>query len=76
MPYLTINLPEDVVPLIVGLEVPFPTWVAAQLRHHAAPRTRMSFGQQVLADAGPAGPAPMGAQSRLLGERMERSAPW
>ena len=33
MPNKTISVPEDVVPIIDGLGVPFSTWVADQLRH-------------------------------------------
>lgn len=77
MPNKTISLPEDVVPIIESLDMPFSTWVAEQLRHHAATRTGMSLGQQFLADAalGGADP-PTDEESRAVVERMERSAPW
>lgn len=77
MPNKTISLPDDVVPIIDGLGVPFSTWVAAQLRRHAATRTGLSFDQQLLADAALAGAEqPTEAESRVTMARMERSAPW
>lgn len=77
MPNKTISLPDDVLPVIEGLEVPFSAWVADQLRRHAANAHGPSFGQQLLADAAvaPAEP-PAEEQLRALAERMERSAPW
>ena len=77
MPNKTISLPDDVVPIIEGLGVPFSHWVADQLRHHAASRSGMSLGQQLLADAALAGAEPpTDAESLAVVERMERSAPW
>lgn len=77
MPNKTISVPDDVVPIIESLGVPFSTWVADQLRHYAATRTGLSLGQQLLADAAPAGADPPTAEeSRAVVERMERSAPW
>lgn len=77
MPNKTISLPEDVVPIIEGLGVPFSTWVADQLRRHAAAHPAMSLGQQLVADAKLAGvEPPSDEQSRAALERMERSAPW
>lgn len=77
MPNKTISLPEDVVPIIEGLGVPFSTWVADQLRRHAAAHPPMRLGQQLLTDARIAGgEAPSDAQSRAAVQRMERSAPW
>jgi hypothetical protein len=77
MPNKTISLPEDVVPIIESLDVPFSRWVTDQLRRHAAQST-LSFPSQLVADA-----ALAGAERRLtrkdarnVGERMERSAPW
>jgi hypothetical protein len=74
MPNKTISLPDDVIPVIESLDVPFSHWVADQLRRHAAKST-MSFADQLLADAA------LAAGGRLpdreaVGERMERSAPW
>ena len=70
----TISVPEDVLPIIDSLGMPFSRWVTEQLRRHAA-QSSMSFADQLLADAalasGEARPDP--AQ---VGERMERSAPW
>ena len=77
MPNKTISLPDDVVPIIDGLRVPFSTWVANQLRHYAETQTEMTFGNQLLADAALArGGAPTDVESRAALERMECSAPW
>ncbi len=77
MPNKTISVPEDVVPIIDSLDVPFSTWVAQQLRHHAATRPASSIGQQLLADAALAdAEPPTEEESRAVIERMERSAPW
>ena len=76
MPNKTISVPDDVVPIIDGLAVPFSRWVTDQLRRYAA-RSTMSFGQQLLADAALAGTVPPSEdEARAAGERMERSAPW
>lgn len=76
MPNKTISVPDDVVPIIDGLDVPFSRWVTDQLRRHAAEST-VSFSQQLLADAVLAGlEPPSDADARAVGERMERSAPW
>jgi hypothetical protein len=74
MPNKTISLPDDVLPVIESLEMPFSRWVTEQLRRHAA-TSAVSFADQVLADAA------LAAGERLpdreaVGERMERSAPW
>jgi len=74
MPNKTISVPDDVIPVIESLDVPFSRWVTEQLRRHAAKAT-MSFADQLLADAA------LAADDRLpnrdaVGERMERSAPW
>jgi len=77
MPNKTISVPEDVVPIIEGLGVPFSTWVADQLRHHAATHSALGFAQQLLADAELANAEPTTvAESLAAMERMERSAPW
>ncbi len=77
MPNKTISVPDDVVPIIDSLVVPFSAWVADQLRHYAATRTELSLGQQLLADATLAGAdPPTDEESRAAVERMERSAPW
>jgi hypothetical protein len=77
VPNKTISVPDDVVPIIDSLDVPFSKWVTDQLRRHAAQSTA-SFAQQLMADA-----ALVAAEQRLTeqdaqaaGERMERSAPW
>jgi hypothetical protein len=76
VPNKTISVPDDVVPIIDSLDVPFSRWVTDQLRRHAAQST-MSFAQQLLADAALAGTAlPTESEARATGERMERSAPW
>lgn len=81
VPNKTISVPDDVVPIIEGLDVPFSRWVTDQLRLHAA-RSTMSFAQQLLTDASMAdassagGEPPSSEEARAAGERMERSAPW
>jgi hypothetical protein len=73
----TISMPDDVLPIIDSLDVPFSKWVADQLRHYAANQTALSLGQQLLADAALAGAeSPTDHESRAVLERMERSAPW
>jgi len=77
MPNKTISVPEDVVPIIEGLGVPFSTWVADQLRRHAAAHSPLRFAQQLLVDAELANAEPPTvAESMAALERMERSAPW
>ncbi len=76
MPNKTISVPDDVVPIIESLHVPFSRWVTDQLRRHAAKST-MSFADQLVADAALAaseGLTP--ADALAIAERMERSAPW
>ena len=76
VPNKTISVPEDVVPLIESLEVPFSRWVTDQLRRHAAV-SGMSFADQLLADAALAGKRrPSRGDAVAAGTRMERSAPW
>ena len=76
MPNKTISVPEDVVPIIESLDVPFSQWVTTQLRRHAADST-MSFAQQLLADAALAeGDRPTRRDAKSVGERMGRTAPW
>lgn len=76
MPNKTISVPDDVVPIIESLGVPFSRWVTEQLRRHAAVST-MSLGEQLLADAALAGGGrPTRSDAVEVGERMERSAPW
>ena len=76
MPNKTISVPDDVVPIIESLQVPFSRWVTDQLRRHAAKSTK-SFADQLLADAALAAPERPTEQDALAaGERMERSAPW
>jgi len=74
MPNKTISLPDDVIPVIDTLDMPFSRWVTAQLRRHAA-ETSMSFGDQLLADA-----ALLDDDGRpdktSVAEKMQRSAPW
>jgi hypothetical protein len=77
MPNKTISVPEDVVPIIERLGVPFSVWVADQLRHHAATHSELNLAQQLLADAELANAEPpTRADSLAALERMERSAPW
>ena len=76
MPNKTISVPEDVVPIIQSLDVPFSRWVTEQLRRHAA-RSAMPFGEQLLADAALASSDRPSKQDALAaGERWERTAPW
>ena len=76
VPNKTISVPDDVVPIINGLHVPFSRWVTDQLRLHAAQATR-SFADQLLADAALAAHArPTRDDAAAVGERMDRSAPW
>lgn len=77
MPNKTISIPDDVVPIIDRLGVPFSSWVADQLRRYAATQTELGLGQQLLADAALAGAEPpTDEESLAVAERMERSAPW
>ena len=77
VPNKTISVPDDVVSIINNLGVPFSTWVADQLRHHAATKSGMNFSQQLLADAKLSGIKPPTAEESLQAlARMERSAPW
>lgn len=77
MPNKTISVPDDVVPIIDSLDIPFSRWVAEQLRRHAAQST-MSFAQQLVADAKlvTTERKPRRADALAAGKRMERSAPW
>lgn len=76
MPNKTISVPDDVVPIIESLEVPFSRWVTDQLRRHASV-SAMSFAEQLVADAALAGKQrPSRRDAVAAGERMERSAPW
>jgi len=77
VPNKTISVPDDVLPIIDRLDVPFSVWVADQLRRYAATQTGLSLGQQLLADAELAGDEPpTNEESLAVVERMERSAPW
>lgn len=74
VPNKTISVPDDVIPIIDGLDVPFSRWVTEQLRRHAA---AVSFADQLLADAALAGSErPTRRDATAAGDRMERSAPW
>lgn len=77
MPNKTISVPDDVVPIIDSLDVPFSRWVTDQLRRHAAQST-VSFAQQLVADAALAGADRRltDEDARAAGGRMDRSAPW
>ena len=77
MPNKTISVPDDVMPIIDRLTVPFSTWVADQLRRHAAAHGEVTFTQQLQADAQVASSnRPTVEESHAALERMERSAPW
>lgn len=77
VPNKTISVPDDVVPIIESLDMPFSRWVTEQLRRHAA-QAVAPFGQQLLADAALAAAdrRPTREDAVAAGERMERSAPW
>ncbi len=77
MPNKTISVPDDVVPIIDSLDVPFSRWITEQLRRHAA-QSNMSFAQQIVADAALVTTERklMRADALAAGQRMERSAPW
>ena len=77
MPNKTISVPDDVVPIIDGLDVPFSRWVTDQLRRHAA-QSASPFAEQLVADAElAAGARRLNSQdAHAIGERMERSASW
>ena len=76
MPDKTISVPDDVVPIIENLGVPFSRWVTDQLRRHSA-QTTTTFGQQLVTDAALAvGERPTERHALATAERMERSAPW
>lgn len=77
VPNKTISVPDDVLPIIEGLDVPFSRWVTDQLRRHAAQSTT-SFAQQLVADAALAGADRRltDEDARTVGARMDQSAPW
>lgn len=76
MPNKTISVPDDVVPIIDSLDVPFSRWVTDQLRRHAAQSTK-TFAQELLEDAALAATRRLSEEEESsTGERMERSAPW
>ena len=76
MPNKTISVPDDVVPIIESLGVPFSRWVTDQLRRHSA-QTMTTFAQQLVADAAlAAGESLIEPDAVAAAERMERSAPW
>jgi len=74
VPKRTISVPDEVVPIIDSLDVPFSRWVTDQLRRHAAQST-MSFADQLVADAALAAPDGLSrADATAVGERMDQSA--
>jgi hypothetical protein len=77
VPNRTISVPDDVVPIIDSLDIPFSRWVTEQLRLHAAHST-LSYAQQLAKDGELAGAErrPTAKDARAVGERMGRSAPW
>lgn len=77
VPNKTISLPDDVIPLIESLGIPFSQWVAEQLRLHAASHLQLSLADQLRRDAELAGEhRPTPAQTRAALARMDRTAPW
>lgn len=76
VPNRTISVPDDVVPIIETLDIPFSRWVAEQLRRHAA-QTSLSFAEQLERDSAlAAARRPTRKDAHAAGKRMERSAPW
>lgn len=77
MPNRTISVPNNVVPVIDALDMPFSQWVTEQLRRHAAEST-VTFAGQLVRDGAlaRADKRPSKARARDVGQRMERSAPW
>ena len=72
----TISVPDDVLPIIDSLDVPFSRWVTDQLRRHAA-QSATTFAQQIADDADLAATTRPEPQDAIgVGERMDRSAPW
>ncbi len=77
MPNKTISVPDEVIPIIESLDMPFSRWVTEQLRIHASARSSMSFSDQLVADADLARSArPTREDAIAAGTRMERTAPW
>lgn len=77
MPNKTISVPDDVLPIIESLAVPFSTWVADQLRRHAATQLGLSPEEELRRDAALAATAtPTEDESRAALARMDRAAPW
>ena len=69
-------MPDDVVPIIDSLGVPFSRWVTDQLRRHSA-QTTTTFAQQLVDDAAlAAGEASTERDAQAVAEQMELSAPW
>jgi len=75
MPNKTISLPEEVIPIIASLGVPFSVWVADQLRRHALANSELTFSEQLLQDA-QFSERPSEEDSKVTLERMQRNAPW
>ncbi len=82
MPNKTISLPDDVLPIIDGLDMPFSRWVTEQLRRHGA-SAASPFPQQLLADAAlsertvdDTGRRRRRTDAAAVGTRMDRTAPW
>lgn len=73
----TISVPDDVLPIIDGLGVPFSRWVTDQLRRHAA-LSGTSFADQLRADAELSSPdsRPTRRDAVAAGKRMGQTAPW
>ena len=77
MPNRTISVPNNVVPVIDALDMPFSQWVTEQLRRHAA-ESAVTFAEQLVRDGAlaRADKRASKARARDVGQRMERSAPW
>ena len=77
MPNRTISVPNNVVPVIDALDMPFSQWVTEQLRRHAA-ESAVTFAEQLVRDGALARSDKRASKARArdVGQRMERSAPW
>lgn len=74
MPNKTISVPDDVLPVIDNLDIPFSQWVTELLRRHAA-ASSIPLVQQLRVDAEVASKHRLSADdAEAIGERMDRTA--
>ncbi len=71
---MTIELPDDVLPIIEALDVPLSEWVTDRLRDHAS-GTASSFAGEIVADALLARDETR-VSLEAVDSRLGRSAPW